>query len=306
MNREEYWKNFRLGKELDVSGRFIYNGLQYFHKMKTFCLEEEIFEFMYNLSVGLERLLKIVVVLIEHDESVDQEEFEKSLITHSHLELLRRIKGRKNLPLGGIHNELLQMLGKFYKTHRYGRYSLRSMTVEGREKDDLHAFLEKHLGMQIKEDMFNVTLNCERAKSLISKCVTKVSSALFEIIEEEARRLNIYTYELRYGSKASEIFQFKEGMFNNKDVLWKELLVFFMNYRESNGYLKFLRSIEPLQFDPALCEDYLNCFQNDQAKLSVMDELEYLYSELSNPGERLREISMIGVGGLYFPEDDEE
>lgn len=35
MDKIKSWKNFKLGLELDISGRFIYNGLHYFHKMET-------------------------------------------------------------------------------------------------------------------------------------------------------------------------------------------------------------------------------------------------------------------------------
>jgi hypothetical protein len=50
--------------------------------------------------------------------------------------------------------------------------------------------------------------------------------------------------------------------------------------------MEFLRSIEPLEFDPALADDYSQCFQSDAAKAFVVDELETLYGELEKPGER--------------------
>ena len=78
MNPTDYWKNFQLGTELDVAGKFIYNGLRSLHEMGSLNHEEEIFEFLYSLAVGLERLLKIAVILIEHDDKVD-EKFEQSL-----------------------------------------------------------------------------------------------------------------------------------------------------------------------------------------------------------------------------------
>lgn len=81
-----------LGEELHISGAFIYNGLRRFHEMKQLGFTDEVFEVLYNLSVGLERLLKIAVVLVDHNDVVDQEELEKSLITHNHLKLLDRIK----------------------------------------------------------------------------------------------------------------------------------------------------------------------------------------------------------------------
>ncbi|HPV20642.1 MAG TPA: hypothetical protein PK102_03300, partial [bacterium] len=76
MNSSLFWKNFNLGKELEISGAFIYNGLYRLHEIQTLYYDEEIFEVFYNLSVGLERLLKIAIILIEHDENMDQEKFE--------------------------------------------------------------------------------------------------------------------------------------------------------------------------------------------------------------------------------------
>src|SRR5690554_5991170 len=89
------WKNFKLGTELQISGSFIYNALESFDQMEHFCNDEQIFEFLYNTSVGLERLEKIAVVLLEHNPIDNQEEFEKSLITHNHSGLLNRIKEKR-------------------------------------------------------------------------------------------------------------------------------------------------------------------------------------------------------------------
>jgi len=85
MNKHQAWKNFNLGQELSISGAFIYNGLRRFHEMQELDHTDEIFEFLYNLSVGFERLLKIAVILIEHKDDSNQEALEKSLITHNHL-----------------------------------------------------------------------------------------------------------------------------------------------------------------------------------------------------------------------------
>jgi hypothetical protein len=97
----------------------------------------------------------------------------------------------------------------------------------------------------------------------------------------------LYTYELRHGSKAQTVF-LGEADIPAENVLWKELLVFFMNTKETSGYLEFLRGIPPLDFDPALVDEYLDCFQSDAAKSLVMDELEHYYEELSDKGERLQ------------------
>ena len=47
---------------------FIYNGIYSLDNMESFHNVEECFEFLYNISVGIERLQKILVILVEHDE----------------------------------------------------------------------------------------------------------------------------------------------------------------------------------------------------------------------------------------------
>ncbi len=305
MNQHQAWKNFNIGQELSISGAFIYNGLRRFHEMQVLDHTDEIFEFLYNLSVGLERLLKIAVVMLEHQDGSDQEALERSLITHNHLELMRRVREHCKLNLGPPHNEFLALLSTFYTSLRYDRFTLSSVYDPDRERNTLFAFLGKHLNVVIeKPSGFFATQNDDRYRKYIRKIVTKISSALFEVLRKKASELNLYTYELRHGSRAETIFLGQADL-PAEEVLWKELLVFFMNTTSSSGYLEFLRSIEPLGFDPALSGDYLQCFQSDAAKAFVVDELDHLYSELEKPGERLEMMSVIGNPNVYFDSDDD-
>jgi hypothetical protein len=112
-------------------------------------------------------------------------------------------------------------------------------------------------------------------------------------------------YELRHGSQAETIFLGQADL-PAEEVLWKGLLVFFMNTKSSSGYLEFLRSIEPLEVDPALAGDYLQCFQSDAAKAFVIGELEHLYGELEKPRERLKMMSVIGNPNAYFDSPDSD
>lgn len=43
-----YWKNWRLGTELQISGTFIYNALYYLDTLEYLHHEEDIFELLYN------------------------------------------------------------------------------------------------------------------------------------------------------------------------------------------------------------------------------------------------------------------
>ena len=127
MKPTQFWKNFRLGEEIGVSGAFIYNGMRRFHEIQMLDFTDEVFEFLYNLSVGFERLLKITVVLLEHYDTIDQKKLENSLITHNHLDLLARVKKHTSINLATPHNDFLRLLGSFYKSLRYDRFTLSSV-----------------------------------------------------------------------------------------------------------------------------------------------------------------------------------
>ena len=307
MKSDQAWKNFNLGQELHISGTFIYTGLRRFHEMRTLDHTDELFEFLYNISVGLERLLKIAVVFLEHNDDTDQEKLEKSLITHNHLDLLKRVREHAKVNLTAPHNEFLSLLGSFYTTLRYDRFTLSSVYNLDREREELIRLLSKRLQVDIENPSpLFATPNNTKYRKYVRNVVTKISSALFDVIRTKATELNFYTYELRDGSRAQTVFLGKANL-PAEEVLWKELLIFLMNTKSSSGLIEFLRSIEPLDFDPELANDYLACFQSDAEKAFVVGELETLYGELEDPGKRLKDMELIANPNVCFdsPDSDE-
>lgn len=307
MKATDFWKNFKLGEEISVSGAFIYNGLRRYHEMRKLDYTDEVFEFFYNVSIGLERLLKIAVILFEHNDSIDQEELEKSLITHNHLDLLTRLRRHTSINFSSPHIDLLKLLGTFYKSLRYDRFTLASVYDAKKETEAICILLRKHLQVDIRhKSSFLGTPNEDKYRRFIRRTILKISKTLYEIIEARARAMNLYTYELRHGSKAETVFLRKVDI-SDEDVLWKELLVFFMNTRSTSDYFKFLRKIPPLDFDPALIGDYLDCFQSDASKANVMDELEHLYDEMTgSKGDRLELMGVIGSPNVSFDASDDD
>lgn len=307
MKPYEFWKNFRLGEEVHVSGAFIYNGLRRFHELRKLDYEEELFEFLYELSVGLERLLKIAVVLSEHTDLSDQVELEKSLVTHNHLKLVARLRKHVDLKFGMVHNDLLCLLSTFYKSLRYDRFTLDSVFEGRKEAKAIQGLLSKHLQVEFLNDdsLFGVD-NDDRYRKFIRRTVLKITGEVYGIIRDRAMHYNLYTYELRHGSKAESVFLRKVDI-SNEDILWKELLIFFMNVKADTGYLQFLKETLPLEFDPALVSDYLDCFKSDSSKGGVMDELEHYYEEMDRDErrERLERIQAIGANLIFDCDDDE-
>jgi hypothetical protein len=301
MNREQVWKNFDLGQEIAIAGAFLYNGLRRFHDMDTLDNNDEVFEFLYDLSVGIERLLKVAVVLLEHGPSTRGSDFEASLITHNHLELLGRVSAHSPLALGPEHNRLLDLLSRFYKSFRYDRFSLSLGWQPDKEKSSLRQFLEANLGVSFPDSSsFFAALNTTRYRKHIGAIVGRISTSLFEIIREKAESLNLYTYELRHGSKAEKLFIRQEFTFEYEDVLWKELLIYFINTTDSSGVIRVLRGIQPLPFDEGLATDYLECFKSDDKKAFVLGELEHLYGDVRKPGERLSLLKVLGDPTVDF------
>ena len=308
MNASEFWKNFRLGEEVHIAGSFIYNGLRRFHELGLLDHTDELFEFLYSLSVGLERLLKVAVVLHEHTDGSDQDALEQSLITHNHSELVARLRKRVTINFGKPQHDLLQLLSMFYKTLRYDRFSLNSVYKGEKEAHAIRGLLSKHLDVEFPDGSAPFgTPNEDRYRTFISRTVLKISRTIYKVVDDRSHAIGLYTYELRGGSKAQSVF-LREVNIDDEDVLWKELLIFLMNADPSTGYLKFLKGIRPLNFDPALLGDYLDCFKSDASKAQVMDELEFHYEEMDAKArrERLEMMRVIGAPGVDFGDAEED
>lgn len=301
MNREQAWKTFNLGTEINISGTFIYNGLRCFHEMQTIDCTEEIFDFLYNLSVGIERLLKVAIILLEYTHIKDQKEFEKSLMTHNHLDLIKRVQVYHKLRLDKPHYKFLHLLSNFYHNFRYARFNLSGAWDPDQEKTELRNYLENNLQMplELSSSTFPAQ-NTAAFRNHIGKITRKISQQIFAIVKQAAEALNLYTHELSSTSKAAKIFLKGEGNFDSESILWKELLIFFMNTKATTELLNYLRSIEPLEFDEALASDYLQCFQSQEGERFVIDELESHYASLNNPGKRLEQMRLIGDPMIDF------
>jgi len=195
------------------------------------------------------------------------------------MKLADKIKQSAGLALSSQQKEFLAILARFYKTYRYNRYTLSQTRDLEKEREMLVQFLEKHLDVKIDNDGVFVTQNDERFKKFVGRLVSKICTPLYVLIKEQARRLNIYTYELRYGSKAFKIFQMEKFDFIDEDILTSELLLYFVAANNRGASSQLMLESDPLLFDPALEGEYVQALMSDGKKLYIMEELEHLYSE---------------------------
>jgi len=302
MKPEEFWQNFQLGTEQEIACNFIYDGLRNLHDMETLSMETEVFPVLYDLSVGIERLFKVAIVLLEFNEKTDINSFEKSLITHNHLDLLNRIKMSTKINWGESHIALLNLLLIFYKTHRYDRFSLQSVTNISRDKKALHVFLHKYLKIDISDDMVGIE-NTLRVKKFIGKTVKRITKDIYLIIQESAHAKNLYTDEISSSSsKAAKILWGGDDiLFDYEEIAMIEVLAFLMKTKEST-LMNIIKKLEPLPLDPALDSEYLQFLLKKRTNYlsSIIDEIEDCHSDTPDLKNRLEMINAIKDPNIGF------
>lgn len=298
-----FWKNFRLGTELQISGTFIYNALYFLDTLEYIYHEEDIFEFLYNISVGIERLQKIAIILLEHDENTEQMIFEKSLLTHDHLNLQDRINKISPINLGKLHYKFLNLLRDFYTSYRYERFNKKSVYKPNFDKKMLQEFLVNELKLETSEEDQNLSPykkeewieNTARIKKFIGKTIGKIVVSLYETIRRQAFKIGTFTYEIRYGSKAFKIFMEKEFTFEVENNLKKEIIIGLISKDGfDDDFKKYIQTLEPLALNEYNSSYYIRYLFNSITHPNHINEYKYLIEEKQIPKSRHAEIEPIG------------
>lgn len=304
MNRDQWWKNFSMRFEVEVAGSFIYNGLISLHRLEWFNRPTDIFEILYNLSVGVERLQKVALVLLEHGSKGDVDEFEASIRHHSTLALSDRIDDHVNQKLAPIHKEFLSMLTEFYAQHRYGRFASSSHKSLTSEYDMFLSFLSKHFHVKIPEasNLFALP-NSNTIRRGVGRVVWRIIGGLYEIVHDAATELRLFSYELDFQSKAGRIFlgtgyekHPRERLdFVDDDYARKEILLALMNSPESTKHLEFMRNVPPLAIDMGLTPALVRALISPSSEnLSyVQGEVEESFAEIEDVGDRLKLLDIL-------------
>lgn len=305
MRPDEWWKNVALGTELDVAGTFIYNGIKSLHDSEFLDQPVDIFEVLYSLSVGIERLLKVAVILIEHNDQIDIEQLEESLITHNTIELANRVQAHVDLGLADIHREWLSLLAKFYKSYRYGRYTFRAVPDVFEEKRVFLEFLAKHLRLRVGDDERASLRNTDQIRRFVGKVVKRITENLFKVVDQRATALNIYTAEIRGDSKAVKTFYGKRLDFIDETIKKKEILLFLMSQNADGAHVELLKSLDALKLDSAMVPAYIKALLNDLHLPYVGGIVDELYTEVTNASERLAVLRIMEDEHVSYTADDE-
>lgn len=301
-----FYKNFNMVTELEIAGDFIYDGVHTLNQMKSLRQDAQLFSFLYHVSVGIERLQKIVVVLFEDFNLEMVKEFSNGLITHSHVALQKRINELTECKLSRRENEFLSIITNFYYNGRYSRFDFGS--PDKMEQRLVEEFIYKYLEeskMERSVSDESLLVN-DDVKELFGRVIGRIAKKYYDLIRQGCDKNDTFTYELRADSKSAKIFlnnDKKDSLQKNnidERISFKELLVFLINSNHNTSLFRYIKSIKPLDFDPAMVNDYIFDICNGEIPQELIDEVEQQYIDCEYSKAREDEVDVIGNPHVLF------
>ena len=120
---DEIWdfKSINMGRELEISGEFIYESAKKTMSITGLNNQYEINIILYTGAVGIERLQKIYLCLVQQNPT-DKDSIPKCLMGHNHLELNKEIEKYTTEHILRNGRGLLGVFSEYYNNYRYANY----------------------------------------------------------------------------------------------------------------------------------------------------------------------------------------
>lgn len=298
------WKNFDLNTELHVAGSFIYEGINLIDRLSQLRFEDEYFQFLYNISVGVERLEKVAYLLVAHKAGGEAPSTKWK--KHDHPKLCELINLHTDFLLENRERIFLKLLKDFYIEGRYDRFNYNTnISTSSKDKDLLIKFLINFLNVKPKDFFGNerIIFLPQELKNESGEVIGCIVLPLYNLINDTASALGLYTYEIRYGSKAYKIFIEKEFSFNTEHIAEREVLIKLINSNwESDEFIEQIKHIQPLEIEQLSTDSYIGYVMNYSLYPDVKDEIIQIYED-EELESRSKQIEFIGEAFIY--NDDE-
>lgn len=313
MNEMQLFRNFNLGTEISIAGSFAYNAISNLNSSQNISEDDQIFLFLYNAAVSIERMQKCVLFMYADLKAEDINPFADKIKIHRHQDLQNRINSLTGLKLSQDQNAFLLLLQDFYAV---GRYSNFESNTNYNYTQKLEFFVENRFGasMLISDFLGKKKLISEKAKERLGRTMGKILRSYYMLIRDKARELNLYTYELRPGSPAEKVFYNQDSNASLQALLQKdkiallELIVYLSNNAETTGFFQYIHSIPCLEFDPTMIQEYIADIANNQLSQALVDEVMTLYDDMPSDKvyERKESLTPISDPHCIFDSDDDE
>ena len=308
MKMDSIWlfKNFNMGRELEVAGEFLYESAKRAMAIKYFFSEFEINSILYNGSVGIERLQKILYCLYVVNKEDDLKKPDKCLLGHNHLELHSKIQKLVDCGFTKKHTCILGAFQDYYKDYRYGNYEI------GTKKMVSGLMIRIFKNCDNKADFNEPMTSFEQEKFVrfYINALGEMARKYYKLIAEKASELNMYTYELDSLSAAARVFWASEGKKLYDELIIerlavKEFLIYLTKKEVDTGTFKIIDEIEPLEYDPAMINDFVSELVNGKVDDSLIEFTEALYAEIGikQLKDRKTLVDLLGNRNVFFEDD---
>lgn len=286
-----------LNAEVHNVGEFLYIGCEGIYQTGPAILDYEIFNIFYNLSVGIERIQKIILVLNREGLNERDQSF---LVRHNLQELQNILKRDFNIIFSKNENKLLELLSDFYNNGRY--HYLDKKFQDNYVQDWSIKRLDKFFKEAKLETITSIGpqfLLPYKSKECLLKSLDIIISKYIKILKEESENKSIYVHETQsnfkfsifyYGSilEKSNIFDYFEMVDITKNELSYFLLKDTLEIKDTE--FDTLKEYPILDIDPALIKDFISEKTLFKVKNDFIEHVESCYEELyEDDSEKLKE-----------------
>jgi len=301
MNSISYFKNFNMGRELEICGEFIYESAREMYALRNLYEHFNINKILYSGSVGIERLQKILLSMFLFNSEEDIKNAPDCFREHNHLALNDRIK--KTVPTLDIkrnHIRLLELFQDYYNNHRYGEFRLAYSS-----NDLIRTFLAFFSKVNGREYQIYAILSPGELLSLKKQYINyigEIGHIYFELIQKRATELGIFTTELSYTSNAYKVFVTLEDeklidVIHLESMAIKELIVYLSKKGLNSNIGMIMRSIKPINLDSAMINDYLVDITRLRASADLTDVVYSHYSDYESAKEKYERLNLVDLIG---------
>lgn len=301
--------NYALVKEVEIAGVQIWKAIEdinrvYIPKVGKYMVVDYLFTSLYQAAQGIERLLKILIELMDYKNSYDKQKVDDLLMSHKHVGMYEFIEKEKRITFSKNERKFMELISRFYNEGRYHRFKYS-------ENDIMELKLLQEFGKDLpKEEEFD-----EKIKHRYGKTIGSISHKLYNAIYNISRELNIYVYELNCDSVARFVLNdyYKDDLY---DILKeienskKELLWYAFKKGKELAISEYGEEIETLPFedvgDIAFFEELI---KNNNSGSIIYEFVSNEYDEQVAEDkekwkERLNFIDIIGNTNICFIDDE--
>jgi len=307
MERLHWSKNFSMVTEVSIAGDFLYDAITHLNATENLDNISGVFRFLYNASVGIERLQKALIIITECESEEHLIEFVESITTHSLTSLHQRIEKQRKIGFNSAQIGFLHLLTSFYKNHRYNRFALPNKL--NAERDALKKFLKEQGKLTAKDTPFLATYFDEDSKKFLTNLIGVIAQKYYDNLQDVCRQKNLYSYELQWDSPAAKIFRFDSKLsaqIADEKTALKELILFLAHITvKKGGFPRYLRTHKPLNLERASIPEHLHDIINGVIPQSLIDEVATIYEDRFDTNQKRKKRAEIidPIGNPYVDWD---